>query len=154
MSMDSKRNLPEPISAINMTPLVDVCLVLVIIFMVTAPLIAQHGIMVNSVKKEVGDEGPAEAQEQVETIYVKVLPEGVELNGEKITLSVLPFRLHAMLLLSEDKAVYINPVGLVRYGRVVEVLDVVRQSGAQRLAVLNDKEGLLERTLIFKKKQR
>ncbi len=144
----------DPIININVTPLVDVCLVLVIIFMVTAPMIAQNGIAVNSVKKQVGDQAdktPAE-EEQVETIYVKVLPgNAVELNSERILISDFPRYLKQLLQASVDGTVYINTTAGVSYGRVVEVLDMCRQQGAKKLAMLNDKEGLLERNLIFKK---
>lgn len=144
----------EAINAINMTPLVDVCLVLVIIFMVTAPMVAQNGIVVNSVKKEVGDQETAasSASEQVETIYIKVLPGAmIELNSERVSRQDFPKYLKQLLEASVDQTVYINTVDQVAYGKVVDVLDVCRQQGAKKLAMLNDREGLLERNLIFKK---
>lgn len=154
MGIDTaNRGASDPIIAINVTPLVDVCLVLVIIFMVTAPLISQTGIQVNSVKKEVGGKS-AEAQTEppVETIYVKALPEeAVELNGERVELARFPERLQGYLERSPDRQVYINAQPGVNYGRVVTILDICRQRGAQKLAMLNDREGLLERTLIFQK---
>ncbi len=150
----SKRKGSNPITSINVAPLVDVCLVLVIIFMVTAPLIAQNGILVNSIKKEVGDKGQKSSQPEVETIYLKVTAKKIELNGSAIRLSKLSLKLRELLELNQEKTVYINAVGKVRYGRVVDVLDITRQSGARRLAMLNDQEGLLERTLVFRKKRR
>lgn len=143
-----------PIININVTPLVDVCLVLVIIFMVTAPMIAQNGIVVNSVKKDVGDEqqDSTPVEEQVKTIYVKVLPgDYIELNSQRIRNDNFPKHLKELLDASVDRTVYINTVDSVAYGKVVEVLDVCRQQGAKKLAMLNDREGLLERNLIFKK---
>ncbi len=144
----------SPITAINVAPLVDVCLVLVIIFMVTAPLIAQNAILVNSIKKEVGDQGGASSQPEVETIYLKVSDKAIELNGSTIKLRNLSLKLQELLEFNQEKTVYINAVGKVRYGRVVDILDITRQSGARRLAMLNDQEGLLERTLVFRKKRR
>ncbi|MCK5218858.1 biopolymer transporter ExbD [bacterium] len=150
----SKCKVGNPITSINVAPLVDVCLVLVIIFMVTAPLIAQNGILVNSIKKEVGDQGGKSSQPEVETIYLKVTDKKIELNGRAVRIKRLSFKLQELLELNQEKAVYINAVGKVRYGRVVDILDITRQSGAKRLALLNDQEGLLERTLVFQKKRR
>jgi biopolymer transport protein ExbD len=149
----SANRLPnEAITSINMTPLVDVCLVLVIIFMVTAPLTAQNGILANSVKKEV--EQPKEKAAQSKdfgAVYVKInATQTIELNGEKVTLVVLGLKLKSIWDQAKEKTVYINAEGKVPYGIVVSVMDIVRGSGAQHLAMLNDQEGILERTMIFK----
>jgi biopolymer transport protein TolR len=152
----SNRNASDPITAINVTPLVDVCLVLVIIFMVTAPLIAQNGIMVNSIKKEVGPEPKTKqpaGDPEVESIYLKLSLAGLELNGQALDPALLPERMKEAVAANPTGVVYINAEDQVTYGRVVEVLDITRQSGAKKLAMLNDKEGLLERNLIFQKKQ-
>jgi biopolymer transport protein TolR len=150
----SANRLPnEAITSINMTPLVDVCLVLVIIFMVTAPLIAQNGILANSVKKEVEQpkEKTTQAAKDFGAVYVKInANQSLELNGEKVTLVVLGIKLKNILDQAKEKRVYINAEGKVPYGMVVSVMDVVRGSGAQHLAMLNDQEGILERTMIFK----
>jgi biopolymer transport protein ExbD len=151
----SNRNTSDPITAINVTPLVDVCLVLVIIFMVTAPLIAQNGIMVNSIKKEVGPEPKSKepsGEPELESIYLKLSPNGVELNGQMLDYVFLPQHMKEAVMANPMGVVYINADDQVSYGRVVEVLDISRQSGAKKLAMLNDKEGLLERNLIFQKK--
>ncbi|MCK5242612.1 biopolymer transporter ExbD [bacterium] len=153
MGLSTKRE-SKPIAEINMTPLVDVSLVLVIIFMVSAPMIAQQGILVNSQKKEVGDKPEQTREAVVETIYIKIAADYIELNGKKTGIKVLPFKLKHILISNPDEMVYINSEGQVQYGRVVSVLDIARQSGARKLALLNDKEGLLERTLIFNKKRR
>jgi len=146
------RSSKDPIAVINVTPLVDVCLVLVIIFMVTAPLIAQNGIRVNSIKKEVGAGATSEpAPEAAEIIFVKLTPAGIYLNESLLDLQSFKTKLKDTLDRDQEKTVYITAEGLVLYGQVVKILDVSRQCGAQRLAVLNDKEGMLEKALALNK---
>jgi biopolymer transport protein ExbD len=71
-------------------------------------------------------------------LTVSVLPEGNDLNGVQVTVAELEQELTWRLAMREDKTVVIIPHDEVSLGRVVEVLDVAKMSGAEGLALLNE----------------
>lgn len=120
------------ITEINVTPLVDVCLVLVIIFMVTAPMAMQAGIVVASSKVNA-----AEGQvSQNESISVRMTAEKIYLNDKVVTLASLPALMTAKLKVNKKKVVTITSDEDVKHGIVVQVLDIAKQSGAEGLSIM------------------
>jgi biopolymer transport protein ExbD len=124
----------KPIVSINLTPLVDVSLVLVVIFMATAPMFLQSGIIVTSGEKKAGAE-PKE-KPKTENILVRLEREKVWLNQHETTLEDLPELLKRMLAEAEMRRVIINPDRDVTHGRVIRVMDIAKQSGAENLVIL------------------
>jgi len=124
----------EPITGINVTPLVDVCLVLVIIFMAVAPMAVTLGIKVLESSKKVAAEGKASAAENV---TVKLTVDGhMTINGASVLNEELRSRLLQALAASKDKMVIVTADEKNRVGQVVEILDTARQAGALKLAIL------------------
>ncbi len=122
----------ESITEINVTPLVDVCLVLVIIFMVTAPMAMQAGIVVASSKVDA-----AEGQvSQNESVAVRITAEKIYLNKHVVTLESLPALMTAKLKVNKKKVVTITSDEDVKHGVVVSVLDIAKQSGAVGLSIM------------------
>lgn len=123
-----------PITDINVTPLVDVCLVLVIIFMVIAPFALQAGIEVASSRK-----GAAKGQAAVsKNVLIRLDARGrLKVNGKDVAWEGLGEALRQAVAASEDKLVSLDADPDIDVGRVVEVLDASKQGGAQRLALLN-----------------
>lgn len=118
----------EPITAINVTPLVDVCLVLVIIFMVTAPLFSQP-VMKVELPKAVTDEG-----ESSENITITIDPdERIAVNAKEVTLDELKPELKMKLQESADKYVIIRADNLTNHGIVLKALDLAKELGAKKL---------------------
>lgn len=133
------RDQDDPIIGINVTPLVDVSLVLVIIFMIAAPMSMQAGIGVKTLKKEAETAKAADAAPEVRTeVMIKLAGDQVTVNGEAIEEAKLPFHLTGLLSQSEEKLVYIAPADDVAHGRLVGMMDLSRQCGAQRLAIVDD----------------
>ena len=122
------------IADINVTPLVDVCLVLVIIFMVTAPMVMQAGIVVGSSSVTAAEGQVA----QNESIAVKITEEGIFLNKQSVTLEALPEVMQAKLKVNKKKVVTITAREKVKHGLVVEVLDIAKQSGAEGLSIMRE----------------
>lgn len=120
------------ITDINVTPLVDVSLVLVIIFMVTAPMVMQAGIIVASSKVDA-----AEGQvSQNESVSLRLTAQGIYLNDAPVTLQTLPPLMTAKLKVNKKKVVTITADDDVKHGVVVEVLDIAKQSGAEGLSIM------------------
>ena len=132
------QNDEEPITKINVTPLVDVCLVLVIIFMAVAPMAVTLGIKVLETRP-----GNAQGKASVdENVQIKVSLDGsIAVNGRKT--DGLTFRgvLVDALTRSKDKMVIITADAKNKVGLVVSVLDASKQAGALKLAVMKAAEG-------------
>src|SRR5215475_11428357 len=103
------------IAQINVTPLVDVMLVLLVIFMVTAPII-QQGVQVNLPQTKAGAITGSE-----EPLIVTLAKNGkVYLNDNELSLSELGTKLRAIKKLQADKQVYLRADQDVRYGIVMQ----------------------------------
>ena len=128
----------EPITQINVTPLVDVCLVLVIIFMAVAPMAVTLGIKVLESRPSTA-EGKASIDENVN---IKITEDGViAVNGVKTDGMTFRPILAAALVKSKDKMVIVTADAKNKVGLVVEVLDASKQAGAAKLAVMKAAEG-------------
>ncbi|MCX5776191.1 MAG: biopolymer transporter ExbD [Candidatus Firestonebacteria bacterium] len=122
-----------PIADINITPLVDVCLVLVIIFMVTANFTMQGGI--NLTQSALGAaSGKQSTEENVKIILTK--DDKILLNGRLISKDNLESELRAGIAKSRDKLVTIVADKANRVESVVDVMDLAKQAGALKLSVL------------------
>ena len=123
----------EPITRINVTPLVDVCLVLVIIFMAVAPMAVTLGIKVLETRPS-NAEGKASVDENVQ---VKVSLDGsITVNGGKTDGLTFRGALVNALARSKDKMVIVTADSRNKVGLVVSVLDASKQAGALKLAVM------------------
>ena len=118
------------LSDINVTPLVDVILVLLIIFMVTAPMMTR-GIDVKLPKTESG----ADATDQRQIVSVD--PENtVYLNDRPVNLNLLDDRLKTEMKRTGVDFVFLRADQDVPYGRVMLVMDQIKKSGADRVGMV------------------
>jgi len=121
---------------INVTPLVDVALVLLIIFMVTTPLMMQE-----SFKIKLPEATTAEPQVE-QTTTVTVAPGNIiYLNKAEVSLDDLGGLLASRMASSPDKTVVIKADRSVLHGFVVKVLDTAKEAGALKLAIATEHEG-------------
>jgi biopolymer transport protein TolR len=123
-------------SDINVTPLVDVVLVLLIIFMVVTPLL-QMGYDVNVPPKATADTSTVVSKEQL--VVTQVTPEKVYLNREEIDVKQLPLRLTEILKHRRDKTVFYSADDEINYGVVMATMDLIRNAGAERIGIITDK---------------
>ena len=121
------------ISDINVTPLVDVMLVLLIIFMVTAPIL-QQGVTIDLPKVATG---PLTGDE--EQLVVNIARTGdVYLNDTRMTLEQLTAKLQAIAAARPDRQVYVRGDQQVPYGQVMRAMAAVRSSGLTRVGLVTE----------------
>src|SRR3974377_808848 len=131
MAMDGSQHGGVTNSQINVTPLVDVMLVLLVIFMVTAPII-QQGVQVNLPQAKAGAITGAE-----ELLVVTIAKNGkVYLNDNAMTLDELGKKLSAIRKLQADKQVYLRADQDVRYGLVMKTIAEIKAAGIERLGMV------------------
>jgi len=137
MAMSGGQSSDEAITDINLTPLVDVSLVLVIIFMAVAPFAIQSGIQVLESRSQVS-QGKASLSENVQV----TLRENGELrvNGKPADFEGLFAVLQGALVQSKDRMVIVSADEKNRVGQVVNILDTARQAGAVKLAILKNEK--------------
>ena len=131
-----RRRRFTPIAEINVTPLVDVMLVLLIIFMVTAPLL-QVGVPVDLPKTSAQQVGGKD-----EPLVVSVNSKDEVFLGEtKFELAELSAKLKAVHEEKPDQRVFIRGDKAINYGRMMEVMGVVIDSGFRQLGLLGEQGG-------------
>jgi len=125
------------LSEINITPLVDVALVLLIVFMITAPLL-QQGMPVNL------PEAAAPALKRTKTdVIVSIQGDGKVYLGddnEVIPEDELEGRLMAIYQAKDQKDLFIKADRNVRYGKVVNVMSVAKKAGVDRIGMITQPE--------------
>ena len=124
-----------PFSQINVTPLVDVMLVLLIIFMVTAS-VGQQGITV-SLPKAKARAQKIEGDEKVVTVAIDKSMQ-IYLNDSPISLAELGPRLRETFATRKDKTVFLKSDESVSYGDFVKVVSVVKDSGVEQLGMITE----------------
>ena len=123
-------------SDINVTPMVDVMLVLLIIFMVITPML-QHGHSVELAKTNNPEQMPDADKE--DAILIAVTRDNkVYLNNDQIAADQLSDKVRDRLANKADKRVYVKSDARAKYGTVVAVVDNVRSAGVDQLGLLTE----------------
>ena len=130
----SRRRHTQPMSEINVTPMVDVMLVLLVIFMVTAPLLTV-GVQVDLPKVKAGI-----IQGQDEPLAITVDAEGkVYLQETEVDLESLVPRLSAITSNNPDVRIFVRGDAAINYGRVMEVMGTINAAGYRKVALVTKK---------------
>lgn len=132
---DSDSDDQNDISDINVTPFVDVVLVLLVIFMITAPAIMKDVINLKLPKTETSD------GKIVQTLGVAINKDGnILLNGVLTDDDGLKKQAAQSLQMDPDTQAVISADVLVEYGRVVRVIDLLKSIGLEKFAVQIEKQ--------------
>ena len=124
----------EHLADINVTPLVDVMLVLLIIFMVTAPMLHQ-GVAV-ALPKTATTNLPSSIEDP---IILSITREGLYyINESPVARGLLKERLGAFLRTRKDRTVFLKADRALSYGTVVETLDVLNRMGIENLGMITE----------------
>jgi biopolymer transport protein ExbD len=131
-----KKEAQTPVSDINVTPMVDVMLVLLIIFMVITPLLSK-GIQVNMVKTK--NPIAMQAADKSDAIVVAVTRDGRSyLNNNQMPAEDLAPKVKDLLTNRLDKTVYIRADSRAKYEKVVDVVDNLRAAGVDQVGLLTE----------------
>ena len=123
----------KPMAEINVTPLVDVVLVLLIIFMVTAPML-QMGIDVNLPKvKSKSIDVPEE-----KLVLTITGAKEIYINKNRISLSDLRIKLENIFSSRIDREIFMRADKSIPYGFVIEVMSEVRKAGVDKLGMITE----------------
>ncbi|MDQ6894636.1 MAG: ExbD/TolR family protein [Acidobacteriota bacterium] len=124
----------EHLADINVTPLVDVMLVLLIIFMVTAPMLHQ-GVAV-ALPKTATTNLPSSIEDP---IILSITRDGLYyINESPVARGLLKERLGAFLRTRKDRTVFLKADRALSYGTVVETLDVLNRMGIENLGMITE----------------
>jgi len=127
LSKDSK----GPLSEINIIPLVDVMLVLLIIFMITAPMM-QHGVNID-IPKVTTKPLPAKDEPQILSI---TKDQQLILNEKKLKINDLKAAVQFLFANKNDKEIFLRADKDVPYGFVVNCMGIVREAGVEKVNIV------------------
>lgn len=131
-----KKKAPPPVADINVTPMVDVMLVMLIIFMVITPMLSK-GVSVDLVKTK--NPIAMNAADKSDAIVVAVTRDGkTYLGTTQLTADMLPPKVKDLLTNKLDKTCFIKADSRARYEKVVEVVDNLRAAGVDQLGLLTE----------------
>ncbi|MBP9905574.1 MAG: biopolymer transporter ExbD [Rhodoferax sp.] len=125
--------VPSPMSDINMTPLIDVMLVLVVIFIITAPLLA------STIALDLPKASAAPAAHTPPVVSVAIDASGnIYLNNQPMGLDALADRFASARLQHPDTELQLRADQSVAYGRVVSVMAAAQKAGLNRIGFVTD----------------
>jgi biopolymer transport protein ExbD len=132
----SSRNSLSTLTELNITPLLDLCFVLLIIFMITTPL------MENSIELVVPSSSTAKSEvnpSQVQMIEMD-RNDNIKLNGEVTSLALLPEQLAALKAQDPQIAVVVRPDRDLAIQKFIGVMDILKQVGIAKVGVMTRPE--------------
>lgn len=124
-----------PLAEINVTPFVDVMLVLLIIFMVTAPLMLA-GVQVDMPETSAARQNPP----QKPLVVTLSADQAVYLRDEQVSRDQLASRLASLLKVEGDSVVYIKADKAIPYGAVMDTLGEIAASGFTKISLLSERK--------------
>lgn len=135
--MAMKVNSGSTVSDINVTPMVDIMLVLLIIFMVITPML-QKTVSVNLAESQNPRDMPDEDKE--DAAVVAVTRDGkIFLRSTPLNLDDLTTKIKDMIADRLDKTVYLKSDARAKYGIVVQAVDSIRAAGVEQLGLITEK---------------
>ncbi len=122
----------RPINEINMTPFIDVVLVLLIIFMISAPMLTQ-GVAVDLPKA-----GAPALKDPKQPLEIRVMPGQIILQEQAVQLNQLAARLAAIKDSRADTPVHLRADKKLPYDQVMQVISLIKQAGFTKLALVTE----------------
>lgn len=123
------------LSEINVTPLVDVTLVLLIIFMVTTPML-QRG---TDVQLPTAQSSQVKEEERITLTVTR--DSRILVNNEEVSRQELEARLKSMTGFGKERVLYLRGDARVPYGFVIDVMDAIKSSGIETVGMITERPG-------------
>jgi biopolymer transport protein ExbD len=136
MSVIMKHSSPPPVADINVTPMVDVMLVMLIIFMVITPMLTK-GVSVDMVRTK--NPIAMQAADKTDAVIVAVTRDGKTFLGNtQVPADQMSPKVKDLLVARVDKEVFLRADSRARYEKVVEVVNNLRAAGVDQLGLLTE----------------